>query len=339
MALRARRVHWPPQHCRSDRQDCLPPPASERLDGRLLLLAAATAIVCALVLLATLSGGIASPFLILLAALLPLEAARAQAGFRAGCRASRRSLGVPRNRDCRSRRLRLCRSTPARSADPQPWHLSSTLWRAGFLAPSLNCRLRAPSDAAVTRDPAWSGWTPDASGSGADNVLDRLPGLLTRARCAGQCCPGCGKPTRLSLPQNSVMLPERGFINRIHVADRIAFLDAVRQPASWRKPSAMSNCGSTALDETLAIRPCVDRGFGGERRVRMAALPACAGRKAAISPPGRRRLHASAVAEQAETANASKTRFLAAVSHELRTPLNAISGFPTFFRASFRQAQ
>jgi cell cycle sensor histidine kinase DivJ len=37
--------------------------------------------------------------------------------------------------------------------------------------------------------------------------------------------------------------------------------------------------------------------------------------------------HASAVVEQAESANASKTRFLAAVSHELRTPLNAIIGF------------
>lgn len=39
--------------------------------------------------------------------------------------------------------------------------------------------------------------------------------------------------------------------------------------------------------------------------------------------------------EQAETANMSKSRFLASISHELRTPLNAIIGFSSLIRSQF----
>ncbi|OHV85676.1 HAMP domain-containing sensor histidine kinase [Ensifer sp. LCM 4579] len=119
----------------------------------------------------------------------------------------------------------------------------------------------------------------------------------------------------------------RGFLEQIHVSDRLTFLraiDALRQDG-----------GRSAVDIRLE-RPSV-RAEGAQfvhMRCEMAPLRDAEGRLVAIvtqsrdvSDEARLRVEATEKAAHAESANDAKTRFLAAVSHELRTPLNAILGF------------
>jgi cell cycle sensor histidine kinase DivJ len=119
----------------------------------------------------------------------------------------------------------------------------------------------------------------------------------------------------------------RGFLEQIHVSDRIVFLQAIdllRQGAD-----------RTTIDIRME-RPSVF--VEGEQFVHMRCeMTAIADRDLTlgsilvqshdISEEARLRAEAAQKAKIAEQANDAKTRFLAAVSHELRTPLNAILGF------------
>ncbi|MGI0523842.1 sensor histidine kinase [Rhizobium giardinii] len=119
----------------------------------------------------------------------------------------------------------------------------------------------------------------------------------------------------------------RGFIEQVHVSDRIHFLQAIDELRQGNRQA------------TIDIRFERPNAFaGGEQfvhmRCEMTALDAGEEPLAAILVQSRdvseeARLRAEAVQKTrlAETANDAKTRFLAAVSHELRTPLNAILGF------------
>ncbi|WP_275791053.1 sensor histidine kinase [Pararhizobium gei] len=119
----------------------------------------------------------------------------------------------------------------------------------------------------------------------------------------------------------------RGFIDQIHVSDRILFLQAIDDLRQGRglatidlrfeRPNAFAEgeqfvhmrCEMTALaddGETLSSILVQSHDVSEEARLRSEAVQ-------------KTRL--------AESANDAKTRFLAAVSHELRTPLNAILGF------------
>ena len=123
----------------------------------------------------------------------------------------------------------------------------------------------------------------------------------------------------------------RGFIEQIHVSDRIAFLraiDALRQgdrqatiAIRFERPSVFGEgeqfvhmrCEMTALREA-----------GDAEGDRLSAILV---QSSDISEEARLRAEAAHKTRLAESANEAKTRFLAAVSHELRTPLNAILGF------------
>ena len=119
----------------------------------------------------------------------------------------------------------------------------------------------------------------------------------------------------------------RGFIDQIHVSDRLGFLQAIDRLRQGQAHVTVD----LRLEQGQA-------GDGGPRllhvRIDMTAMRDTAGLLASIVAQSRDisleaelRHDSARKAAEAESANDAKTRFLAAVSHELRTPLNAILGF------------
>ena len=127
-----------------------------------------------------------------------------------------------------------------------------------------------------------------------------------------------------------------GLFDRVHVADRPAYLTALSDAAR----------GGEARSVEFRLRREVPR--GGERDhhqvdfiwVEMRCRPLEQASPAAVAPEAEvvavmRDVTDRKIQEQAldlartaaEQADAAKTRFLATMSHELRTPLNAIIGF------------
>ena len=119
----------------------------------------------------------------------------------------------------------------------------------------------------------------------------------------------------------------RGYLDQIHVSDRLGFL------------AAIDRLRQGGVRETVDVRIDRPRSETGveqfvHMRVEMTALADASGALCAvvaqsrdISDEAKLRSESARKTAEAETANDAKTRFLAAVSHELRTPLNAILGF------------
>jgi len=129
----------------------------------------------------------------------------------------------------------------------------------------------------------------------------------------------------------STQLHGHGFFERVHVADRPAYLTALGDAAALGEPrSAEFRVRRDSVDAEgrpaaefvwieMRCRPLEQAG-GEERREVVAVLRDVTERKT------QEELLSDAHAET-ERANAAKSRFLATMSHELRTPLNAIIGF------------
>ncbi|MCP8897046.1 two-component sensor histidine kinase [Shinella daejeonensis] len=119
----------------------------------------------------------------------------------------------------------------------------------------------------------------------------------------------------------------RGFIDQIHVSDRLAFLAAIDRLRQGGEQETVD----LRLDRPR-LQPDADQ--FAHMRVEMTAhrtadgvLKAVVAQSRDMSGEALARSETARKAAEAESANDAKTRFLAAVSHELRTPLNAILGF------------
>lgn len=301
---------------------------SARLAGSLVL-GAAAALLCAL---ATLSGGLNSPLLPLLA-LLPLEAAalsKNRGGLAAGVAAALASITAIATFDGFAAPVALA---PASGIATFVSLLLYGLVRGGLyaLGPSESGTIAAT--AASPDAIASNAQTISMEPMGADvlHVLNLMPGLVTRHNAHGDvvCIGGSDKLVCLERIGDVI---GRGFINRIHVADRIAFLDAfdALRLGEGRREFELRFERVDAAGQFVHAVISLSAEYGPDGSFAGALV-----QSRDISDQVAGRLQASTMAEEAEMANASKTRFLAAVSHELRTPLNAILGFSDILAREF----
>lgn len=197
--------------------------------------------------------------------------------------------------------------------------VGTALWASASLLASAVAIGRDHQRQASDREPATV--LPDLSAA-----YDLFAGLVTVHDLRGNVLSVHGRDAaeHLSLMRDPC---GRGFIEQIHVSDRITFLraiDALRQNGERSAVDIRLERLSVPAEgaqfvhmrcEMTPIRDAEDR------------LTAIVVQSRDVSEEARLRAEATAKAAHAESANDAKTRFLAAVSHELRTPLNAILGF------------
>lgn len=160
-----------------------------------------------------------------------------------------------------------------------------------------------------------------------DHLIKDLPGLVTCHDALGDVISIHGQsPDMLSARASNLL--GKGFVNQIHISDRIGFMSAIdklRQGVECvaielRFETGFNN--STSEQQFTHIKAHLIGRFDQEHKLQ----------KFYIQSLDMTSLHnAQAAIEQYETAERdaelNKTRFLAGVSHELRTPLNSIMGF------------
>jgi cell cycle sensor histidine kinase DivJ len=151
---------------------------------------------------------------------------------------------------------------------------------------------------------------------------ERIDAVMVRISGNGDVAGVSGHTMRLFRLAPELLLGA-GLFDRIHVADRVAYLCAL---SDVREKGARGRA-----DIRLRVPETVGAG-AGFHSYRVELFPAGEGRDVAAlirdnSEMAALKAELATAAEQANSNEVAKNRFLAAVSHELRTPLNAILGF------------
>nr|WP_324610619.1 HAMP domain-containing sensor histidine kinase [Xaviernesmea oryzae] len=156
-------------------------------------------------------------------------------------------------------------------------------------------------------------------------LYDRFAGLVTVHDRSGQVLAVRGRD-KAQFSDWMRPLAGRGFVDHIHVSDRILFLralDSLRQGAGEQAVELRFERPTLSGEQTQFVYLRCDMTPHETPDGEMAVIV----QTRDISAEVALRQDAAEKAAQAESANEAKRRFLAAVSHELRTPLNAILGF------------
>ncbi|HEY1943779.1 MAG TPA: PAS domain-containing sensor histidine kinase [Roseiarcus sp.] len=172
-------------------------------------------------------------------------------------------------------------------------------------------------------------------------LSDAIGDLVMRHDAAGGVISASGDAeAQFGLPKEALL--GRGLFNRVHVADRPAYLHTIdmaaqrdgAMTATVRLRTGESHHSSAGYEEPVfawaEIRvhrfgPDSQSGGGSDVATAISVV-----RNVTDAKTAEQRLEASRA--EAELANSWKDRLLANVSHELRTPLNAILGFSEMLR-------
>ncbi len=270
---------------------------------RLLEIIALFAAAVALAAILAAAGGLASPAALAIAA-LPLEAwwlCRSPRGALLGAAAG---LAV----------------IPAQAIFGQTLALDAHAGAMGWLVPLAYAAF------AVPRIAAWFDQSlPAPSAQPVSPLEEIIDAVVLSVTASGEVLDASPQARRI-LGVAPELLLANGFFERIHVADRVAYMCAIadiRQGMDLKHVEArMRVPASGEAGTTPEYRHFVIEMIGQAGSAQPIVMVARSNDETAHL---RERL--AAAVETAQTLEVAKSRFLAAVSHELRTPLNAIIGF------------
>ncbi len=171
----------------------------------------------------------------------------------------------------------------------------------------------------------WAGGSPRSHGETQQGaaLLERLPAVVLTFGANGEIAEVSQKARPLT-GLDPALLRGQGFFDRVHVADRVAYLCAL---------GSVRDSGAEAHVELRLRVPDAggERPGGVHRLFKLDLMPSDGGGAIGLlRDAGEIEALRGAVTEALDRASeveVAKGRFLASVSHELRTPLNAIIGF------------